>query len=43
MSDSSSAKRPKHAVILCHPEADSFNAAVAQRYCDTVSGLGRSR
>ena len=31
---------PKHAVILCHPESDSFNAAVAKRYCDTVEKLG---
>ena len=31
---------PKHAVILCHPEPVSFNAAVAKRYCDTVEKLG---
>jgi NAD(P)H dehydrogenase (quinone) len=31
---------PRHAVILCHPDAQSFNAAVAQRYCDTVRELG---
>jgi NAD(P)H dehydrogenase (quinone) len=40
MPDNSSSNRPKHAVILCHPRADSFNAAVAKRYCDTVSELG---
>jgi NAD(P)H dehydrogenase (quinone) len=40
MTDSSSINSPKHAVILCHPAADSFNAAVAKRYCDTVAGLG---
>ncbi len=31
---------PQHAVILCHPDANSFNAAIAQRYCDTVRALG---
>ena len=40
MSDRSSLRSPKHAVILCHPNADSFNATVAKRYCDTVSELG---
>ena len=25
-----------HVVILCHPAPDSFNAAIAQAYCDTV-------
>lgn len=35
------AKRmPKHIVILCHPDAASFNAAVAERYCDTVRAMG---
>ena len=28
---------PKHAVILCHPDPDSFNAAVAKAYCEAVS------
>ncbi len=28
---------PKHAVILCHPDPDSFNAAVAKTYCEAVS------
>ncbi len=27
---------PKHAVILCHPDPGSFNAAVAQTYSDAV-------
>lgn len=27
---------PKHAVILCHPDPDSFNAAVAKTYCEAV-------
>jgi NAD(P)H dehydrogenase (quinone) len=33
---------PRHAVILCHPDADSFNAAVAQRYCETVRAIGHT-
>lgn len=32
---------PLHAVILCHPNADSFNAAVAQRYCEAVREIGQ--
>jgi NAD(P)H dehydrogenase (quinone) len=31
---------PRHAVILCHPDGESFNAAVAQRYCETVRAIG---
>lgn len=31
---------PKHVVVLSHPDADSFNMAVAQAYCETVRGLG---
>lgn len=31
---------PSHAVILCHPDPNSFNASVAQTYCDTVRALG---
>lgn len=27
---------PRHAVILCHPDTESFNAAVAQTYCEAV-------
>ncbi len=33
-------KVPLHAVILAHPDADSFNAAAAQAYCEAVRGLG---
>ena len=33
-------KAPKHAVILCHPDVDSFNMAVARRYCDAVKKIG---
>jgi NAD(P)H dehydrogenase (quinone) len=40
MSDHATATRMKHAVILCHPKADSFNASLAKRYCETVSGFG---
>jgi len=41
MSDTSNSETaPKHAVILCHPDADSFNMAVAQRYCDAVRKIG---
>jgi NAD(P)H dehydrogenase (quinone) len=32
---------PKHVVILCHPESDSFNGSVARRYCEVVRGLGQ--
>lgn len=32
----------KHAVILGHPRQDSFNAAVAQRYIETVTGFGHT-
>jgi NAD(P)H dehydrogenase (quinone) len=34
------AERQLHAIILAHPEEDSFNAAVAQTYCQTVRDLG---
>ncbi len=27
---------PLHVVVVCHPEPDSFNLAVARRYCETV-------
>ena len=27
---------PKHAVILCHPDPESFNAAVSKTYCEAV-------
>ncbi|MBB5686664.1 NAD(P)H-dependent oxidoreductase [Sphingobium boeckii] len=30
----------KHCVILCHPDPDSFCAAVADRYCDVVRRHG---
>lgn len=33
-------RMPKHVVILCHPDPASFNAAVAERYCDTVRAMG---
>jgi NAD(P)H dehydrogenase (quinone) len=30
----------RHAVILAHPDAESFNAAAARTYCETVQALG---
>lgn len=39
MSDLSSTQ-PRHIVILAHPSPRSFNAAVAQTYCDTVRACG---
>lgn len=33
--------KPSHVVILCHPEARSFNAAVAAKYCATVEDCGQ--
>lgn len=32
---------PRHAVILCHPAEESFNASVARTYCETVRELGQ--
>jgi NAD(P)H dehydrogenase (quinone) len=37
----SSTKMLKHVIILCHPQADSFNAAVAETYCATVRENGQ--
>jgi len=31
---------PRHIVVLCHPEQDSFNAAIAEAYCATVRSHG---
>lgn len=31
----------RHVIILCHPDADSFNAHVARTYCETVRSLGQ--
>lgn len=39
-SDNSSGSAHRHAVILCHPNERSFNAAVARTYCETVRSLG---
>ena len=36
------ASSPRHAVILCHPDPDSFNGAVARRYCETVRKNGQT-
>lgn len=32
---------PSHVVVLCHPAAHSFNAAVAAKYCATVEDCGQ--
>lgn len=31
----------KHAIIACHPEAESFTMSVAQRYAEAVQTLGQ--
>lgn len=31
---------PKHVVVLCHPEEQSFNASVAREYCATIEENG---
>lgn len=33
---------PKHVVVLCHPEANSFNATIAEGYCAAVRELGQA-
>jgi NAD(P)H dehydrogenase (quinone) len=39
---SSAAPSPiRHAVVLAHPDADSFNAAIAKTYCETVRAAGQ--
>ena len=37
----SGTKKSKHVVVLCHPEPDSFNAAVAAKYCAVVRESGQ--
>jgi NAD(P)H dehydrogenase (quinone) len=32
--------KPRHAVILAHPDEDSFNAAVARAWCEAVRACG---
>jgi NAD(P)H dehydrogenase (quinone) len=32
----------RHAVVLCHPDKDSFNAAVAAKYCEVVKACGQT-
>jgi NAD(P)H dehydrogenase (quinone) len=34
-------RQAKHVVVLCHPEPDSFNAAVAAKYCAAVEEAGQ--
>ena len=31
---------PRHIVVLCHPDKESFNASVAHRYCTSVRAAG---
>ncbi|AMK26282.1 NAD(P)H-dependent oxidoreductase [Sphingobium sp. TKS] len=33
--------RIRHAVVLAHPDPNSFNATIARTYCDTVQGAGQ--
>lgn len=33
--------RPRHAVILAHPNPASFNGLVANSYCDAVHACGQ--
>lgn len=40
MSDQSKAAPPRHIVVLCHPEQDSFNASIANTYTHAVRGHG---
>lgn len=42
MRASGASSRPKHVVILCHPDEDSFCASVAHTYCQTVEQVGHS-
>lgn len=32
----------RHVVVLCHPDKDSFNAAVATKYCEVVKASGQT-
>jgi NAD(P)H dehydrogenase (quinone) len=36
------ARDGRHAVIVCHPDPDSFNHAIAARYCDEVRAAGQT-
>lgn len=35
------AARPRHVVVLAHPDPKSFNASVVRSYCDTVRECGQ--
>jgi len=41
MSDQPTWSPPRHVVILAHPDPHSFNAAVAEAYCETVRACGQ--
>jgi len=36
------ARSPQHAVILCHPAAESFNRSIADAYCEEVGRCDQS-
>lgn len=36
------ARDGRHAVIVCHPDPDSFNHAITARYCDEVRTVGQT-
>ncbi len=33
--------KPRHIVVLAHPDADSFNASIAETYCTVVRDCGQ--
>jgi NAD(P)H dehydrogenase (quinone) len=41
MSDQPASYPPRHVVVLAHPDAHSFNALVADAYCETVREQGQ--
>jgi NAD(P)H dehydrogenase (quinone) len=41
MIEMSAAARPKHLVVMCHPDHDSFNAAVAEQYRSIAAENGQ--
>jgi NAD(P)H dehydrogenase (quinone) len=32
----------RHVVLLCHPDKNSFDAAVAAKYCEVVTASGQT-
>lgn len=39
--EEASAITPRHVLVVCNPRLASFSMAIAQRYADTVTGLGQ--